>query len=106
MVPKLTKILGSFLDALTTGTQLIAMIARINAVAKKVEKVLTELGSNGVSPNICTGRGPFSLSVFRDDTAGYYMKSAAGGIHEFHPHCDFLHASTSHLNKEELELQQ
>jgi hypothetical protein len=51
-------------------------------------------------------RCPFSLSIFQNDT-GYYMKStAAGEIHEFHPHHDFLCASTSHLNKEELELQE
>jgi hypothetical protein len=53
-----------------------------------------------------TDRCPFSLSVFRDDT-GYYMKfTAAGGIHKFHPHHDFLCASTSHLNEKELELQE
>jgi hypothetical protein len=35
------------------------------------------------------------------------MKTTApDGIHEFHSHSDFLCASTSHLNEEELELQE
>jgi hypothetical protein len=35
------------------------------------------------------------------------MKSTAtGGIHEFHPRHDFLRVTTSHLNEEELELQE
>jgi hypothetical protein len=51
-------------------------------------------------------RCPFSLSLFHDNM-GYYMKSTtSSGINEFHPHRDFPYAFTSHLNEEEVDLQE
>jgi hypothetical protein len=49
---------------------------------------------------------PFSLYVFQDNTGCFLKMTASGGIHPYHPHHYFLRVSTSHLNEEELELQE
>jgi hypothetical protein len=54
-VTKLTILLDSFLDVLITGMQHIVTTTRINAMAKKVEMVLTILELKGVSPKLQAG---------------------------------------------------